>query len=186
MRRAVPNLQGLPRFFELTYRRPALAGLCHRRYSRRGRKSVRSVYLSGPQQFRRVFPKQVLLNLLINAIQAMSGVGEGPRELWVSSEKVAEIPGESEEGTLEDKASAEAKWSHVLIAVRDSGPGLDPKGLDRLFDAFYTTKPQGLGMGLAISRSIIEAHGGRLWAGANASRGAVFQFALPIRDEKMP
>jgi signal transduction histidine kinase len=134
----------------------------------------------------RIQLQQVLLNLLINAIQAMSGVGEGPRELWVSSEKVAEIPGESEEGTLEDKASAEAKWSHVLIAVRDSGPGLDPKGLDRLFDAFYTTKPQGLGMGLAISRSIIEAHGGRLWAGANASRGAVFQFALPIRDEKMP
>jgi signal transduction histidine kinase len=78
---------------------------------------------------------------------------------------------------------ADAEWSHVLIAVRDSGPGLDPKGLDRLFDAFYTTKPQGLGMGLAISRSIIEAHRGRLWAGANASRGAVFQFALPIRYE---
>jgi hypothetical protein len=59
---------------------------------------------------------------------------------------------------LEDKALADAEWSHVLLAVRDSGPGLDPKGLDRLFDAFYTTMPQGLGMGLAISRSIIEAH----------------------------
>jgi signal transduction histidine kinase len=126
----------------------------------------------------------VILNLLINAIEAMSGVGEGPRDLWVSSEKVAEIFGESEEDTLEDKALADAEWSHVLIAVRDSGPGLDPKGLDRLFDAFYTTKPQGLGMGLAISRSIIEAHRGRLWATANASQGAVFQFGLPIRDER--
>jgi signal transduction histidine kinase len=62
-----------------------------------------------------------------------------------------------------------AEWTHVLITVRDSGSGLDPEGLDRLFDAFYTTKPQGLGMGLAISRSIIEAHGGRLWAEANAT-----------------
>jgi PAS domain S-box-containing protein len=131
----------------------------------------------------RIQLQQVILNLLINAIEAMSGVGEGPRELWVSSEKVTEIFGESEEDTLEDKALADAEWSHVLIAVRDSGPGLDSKGLDRLFDAFYTTKPQGLGMGLAISRSIIEAHRGRLWATANASQGAVFQFTLPIRYE---
>jgi signal transduction histidine kinase len=80
---------------------------------------------------------------------------------------------------------ADAECTRVLIAVRDSGPGLDPKGLDRLFDAFYTTKPQGLGMGLAISRSIIEAHGGRLWATANAPQGAAFQFALPIRDGRM-
>ena len=79
----------------------------------------------------------------------------------------------------------EAEGTHVLIGVRDSGPGLDPKGLDRLFDAFYTTKPQGLGMGLAISRSIIEAHGGRLWAKANAPRGTVFQFPLPNLDERM-
>jgi signal transduction histidine kinase len=69
--------------------------------------------------------------------------------------------------------------------VEDSGLGLDPKSLDRLFDAFYTTKPHGLGMGLAISRSIIEAHGGRLWATANACRGAVFQFSLPIGEERM-
>ena len=134
----------------------------------------------------RVQLQQVILNLLINAIEAMSGVGEGPRELWVSSEKVSEIPGELEEKRLNDKALAEAEFTHVLVAVRDSGPGLDPKGLDRLFDAFYTTKPQGLGMGLAISHSIIEAHGGRLWAKANAPRGAIFQFALPIREEKMP
>jgi PAS domain S-box-containing protein len=133
----------------------------------------------------RVQLQQVILNLLINAIEAMSGVGEGPRELWVSSEKVTEIPEELEEKTLNDKALAEAEWTHLLVAVRDSGPGLDPKGLDRLFDAFYTTKPQGLGMGLAISHSIIEAHGGRLWAKANAPRGAVFQFVLPIREERM-
>jgi PAS domain S-box-containing protein len=133
----------------------------------------------------RVQLQQVILNLLINAIEAMSGVGEGPRELWVSSEKVTEIPGELEEKTLNDKALAEAEFTHVLVAVRDSGPRLDPKGLDRLFDAFYTTKPHGLGMGLAISHSIIEAHGGRLWAKANAPRGAVFQFVLPIREERM-
>ena len=67
----------------------------------------------------------------------------------------------------------------VLISVQDSGPGLDPQSLDHLFEAFYTTKPHGLGMGLAISRSLIEAHGGRLWATTNAPRGAVFQFTLP-------
>jgi C4-dicarboxylate-specific signal transduction histidine kinase len=133
----------------------------------------------------RIQLQQVILNLLINAIQAMSGGGEGPRELVVSSERVTEIPGESEEDTFQDKALAHTEGTHVLIAVRDSGPGLDPKGLNRLFDAFYTTKPRGLGMGLAISRSIIEAHGGRLEAKVNAPRGAVFQFTLPIRDERL-
>ena len=123
-----------------------------------------------------------MLNLLINAIEAMSGAGEGTRELWVSSEKFVEIAGESEKDRGADRALADAEWTHVLITMRDSGPGVDPKSLDRLFDAFYTTKPQGLGMGLAISRSIIEAHGGRLWAMANASRGAAFQFTLPIRN----
>jgi PAS domain S-box-containing protein len=129
--------------------------------------------------------QQVILNLLMNAIEAMSGVGKGARELWVSSEKVTEIQGESKEERYEDRALAEPEWTHVLITVRDSGPGLDPQRLNRLFDAFYTTKPQGLGMGLAISRSIIEAHGGRLWAKANAPRGAVFELTLPIRDETM-
>jgi signal transduction histidine kinase len=133
----------------------------------------------------RIQLQQVILNLLINAIQAMSGGGEGPRDLWVSSQKVTDVPDESEKDTFQDKALAEAHFTHVLIAVRDSGPGLDPKGLNRLFDAFYTTKPQGLGMGLAISRSIIEAHGGRLEAKVNAPRGAVFQFTLPIRDERL-
>jgi PAS domain S-box-containing protein len=129
----------------------------------------------------RIQLQQVILNLLMNAIEAMSGVAEGPRELGVSSEAVTEIPGKPKEERYEDRALADAEWTEVLITVRDSGPGLDPQRLNRLFDAFYTTKPQGLGMGLAISRSIIEGHGGRLWAKANAPRGAVFQFTLPIR-----
>jgi PAS domain S-box-containing protein len=133
----------------------------------------------------RIQLQQVILNLLMNAIEAMSGVAEGPRELGVSSEKVTEIPGESKEERYEDRALADAEWTEVLITVRDSGPGLDPQRLNRLFDAFYTTKPQGLGMGLAISRSIIEAHGGRLWAKANVPQGAVFQFTLPIRGARI-
>jgi len=112
----------------------------------------------------RIQLQQVLLNLIMNAIEAMRGVDEYlPRELWVDSEEV--------------------ESTNVLIAVRDSGPGLDAETLDRLFETFYTTKPEGLGMGLPISRSIIEAHGGRLWATANASHtGAVFQFTLPISE----
>ena len=133
----------------------------------------------------RIQLQQVILNLLMNAIEAMSGMVEGPRELGLSSEKATEIPGESKEERYEDRALADAEWTEVLITVRDSGPGLDPQRLNRLFDAFYTTKPQGLGMGLAISRSIIEAHGGRLWATANVPQGAVFQFTLPIRDARI-
>lgn len=113
----------------------------------------------------RIQLQQVILNLMMNAIEAMSGAGEGPRELLVRS------------GTDESRA--------VLVSVEDSGQGLDPKSLDRLFDAFYTTKPQGLGMGLAISHSLVEAHGGRLWATANPPHGAVFQFTLPIGSERV-
>jgi PAS domain S-box-containing protein len=131
----------------------------------------------------RIQLEQVILNLLLNAIEAMSAAGDGPRELFVSSQK---INATREEDRFGDKALGDPEWTHVLIAVQDSGPGLDPNNLDRLFDAFYTTKPQGLGMGLAISRSIVEAHGGRLWATADSSRGAVFQFTLPIRDESNP
>jgi signal transduction histidine kinase len=105
----------------------------------------------------RVQLQQVVLNLLINAIEAISGMSEGPRELLISTAKTD--PG-------------------VLISVRDSGPGLTPESVERLFESFYTTKPGGLGMGLSICRSIIEAHGGRLWASANEPRGAVFQFTL--------
>jgi PAS domain S-box-containing protein len=128
----------------------------------------------------RIQLEQVMLNLVVNAIEAMSGVAEDLRELRVSSEKFVEVAGKSEEGTSAGRVFADAEGSHVLISVQDSGPGVDPKSLDRLFDAFYTTKPQGMGMGLAISRSIIEAHGGRLWAMANPSGGAVFQFTLRL------
>jgi PAS domain S-box-containing protein len=107
----------------------------------------------------RVQLQQVILNLLMNGIEAMSGMPEGPRQLLISTR------------------ATEAKG--VLVAVWDSGPGLAPEGADRLFESFYTTKPSGLGMGLSISRSIIEAHGGQLSAGANTPQGAVFQFILP-------
>jgi PAS domain S-box-containing protein len=115
----------------------------------------------------RVQLQQVILNLIINAIEAMSGVAETPRALLIST-------GQAEPGG-------------VLVAVRDSGPGLDPASLEHLFNAFYTTKSGGMGMGLAICRSIIEAHEGQLCASANEPRGAVFQFTLPLqRDETLP
>jgi signal transduction histidine kinase len=118
----------------------------------------------------------------MNGIEALRGMDEGPRDLMVSSEKSTEPSSGSAEGTPATATSAWTAGPHVLVTVRDTGPGLDPQGLERLFEAFYTTKPQGLGMGLAISRSIIQAHGGRLWAGTNAPQGAAFAFALPIRD----
>jgi len=107
----------------------------------------------------RVQLQQVVLNLILNAVEAMSCLDEPPRELRVSTTRNAS--------------------GAILVAVRDSGPGLDPTMVNRLFDPFYTTKPEGIGMGLAICNSIIEAHGGRLWASANEPRGAVFQFTLP-------
>jgi PAS domain S-box-containing protein len=107
----------------------------------------------------RVQLQQVILNLIVNAIEAMSGMSEGARELWISTEINAS--------------------NGALVAVRDSGPGLDPASLEHLFDAFYTTKSSGMGMGLSICRSIIEAQGGRIWAEANVPQGATFQFTLP-------
>jgi PAS domain S-box-containing protein len=126
----------------------------------------------------RVQLQQVMLNLLINGIQAMSEVDEGPRELEVCSEQVSGRYSGLKPENYEQSSLASAERTDVLITVRDSGPGLDPQTVDRLFEPFYTSKPEGLGMGLTISRSIIEAHGGRLWAKANAPRGAVFQFTL--------
>ena len=79
-------------------------------------------------------------------------------------------------------STEQAEPEGVLVAVRDSGPGLAPGAAERLFEAFYTTKPNGLGMGLSICRSIIEAHGGRLWATANEPRGAIFQFTAPAHS----
>jgi len=83
------------------------------------------------------------------------------------------------EGSRELVISTARTDSGVLVAVRDSGPGLAPESTERLFESFYTTKPDGLGMGLSICRSIVETHQGRLWASANTPRGAVFQFILP-------
>jgi PAS domain S-box-containing protein len=106
----------------------------------------------------RVQLQQVALNLILNAVEAMGSVKAGPRELLISTEQ---------------------KHECILVAVRDSGPGVDPDVLKRVFEPFYTTKTGGTGMGLAICRSIVDAHGGRLWAEANEPRGAVFQFTLP-------
>jgi PAS domain S-box-containing protein len=124
--------------------------------------------------------QQVILNLVLNAIQAMSGTTEGRREMQVSSEKVSAKHSGYKLENSEQSGLANVEWSHVLVTVRDSGPGLDAQLVNRLFEAFYTTKPQGLGIGLTISRSIIEAHGGKLWAKANTPPGAIFQFTLPI------
>ena len=107
----------------------------------------------------RVQLQQVLLNLIVNALEAMGLANAGPKELLISTEKV--------------------ESSGVLVAVQDLGPGLEPAMLERVFESFYTTKPTGLGLGLSICRSIIEAHGGRLWASTNQPRGATFQFTLP-------
>jgi hypothetical protein len=107
----------------------------------------------------RVQLQQVALNLILNAIEAMNSVTTGARDLSISTER-----------TQPDA---------VLVAVRDSGPGIDPNDLERVFETFYTTKSDGTGMGLSISRSIVAAHGGRLWADVNAPRGAVFRFTLP-------
>jgi signal transduction histidine kinase len=108
----------------------------------------------------RVQLQQVILNLILNAVEAMSGVSEGSRELLISTGNDA--------------------LGGVLVAVQDSGPGLNPESVDRLFDAFYTTKPGGMGMGLSICRSIVDAHGGRIWASRTAGPGATVQFTLPL------
>jgi signal transduction histidine kinase len=100
-----------------------------------------------------------MLNLIMNGIDAMSEVCNRPRELLVTAGQ--DIP---------DK---------IRVSVRDSGTGIEPQNLTRVFQAFYTTKPYGIGIGLSISRSIIEAHGGRLWAVQNEGPGATFQFTLP-------
>jgi signal transduction histidine kinase len=107
----------------------------------------------------RVELQQVVVNLILNAIEAMSGATENTRELLIRT--------------------AKADSGGILIAVMDSGPGLPPASRERLFEPFYTTKPDGLGIGLSICHSIIEAHGGQLWASANEPRGTIFQFTVP-------
>ena len=106
----------------------------------------------------RVQLQQVVLNLIMNGIEAMSAVGDRPRELIISTQS--------------------GEIDQVHVTVQDSGIGLDPKSMERIFDAFYTTKSEGMGMGLAISRSIVENHDGRLWAVPNDGPGATFQFTL--------
>jgi C4-dicarboxylate-specific signal transduction histidine kinase len=108
----------------------------------------------------RIQLQQVVVNLVINGVDAMATITDRPREILIESQ-----PHESRE---------------VLVAVRDSGIGIDSESADRLFNAFFTTKPSGMGMGLSISRSIIMAHGGRLWVSPNADHGAAFQFTVPI------
>src|SRR5258707_9307230 len=114
----------------------------------------------------RVQLQQVVLNLIVNAVQAMGGVADGPRELFITTARV--------------------EPDGVLVAVKDSGPGVAPASLERLFAPFYTTKPDGFGMGLSICRSIIEAHGGRLWVTANLPRGAIFNFTMPTHPGSAP
>jgi signal transduction histidine kinase len=110
----------------------------------------------------RVQLQQVLINLIANGIEAMNGVHDRPRELTIRA--------------------ARTEPDTAMVEVRDTGTGLDPGHVDRLFQSFYTTKAEGMGMGLAISRSIIEAHGGRLEAMPNEPHGAVFRFTLPARE----
>ena len=107
----------------------------------------------------RVELQQVAVNLILNAIEAMGGTTEWPRELLIRT--------------------ARADHEGVFVAIEDSGPGFPPGSLERLFEPFFTTKSGGLGIGLSICRSIIESHGGRLWASANEACGAIFQFTLP-------
>jgi PAS domain S-box-containing protein len=109
----------------------------------------------------RVQLQQVLLNLIVNAVEAMSGTSEGQRELLISTEKIE---------------------SGIAVMVQDSGPGLSPATVGRVFESFHTTKPGGLGLGLSICRSIIEAHRGRLWATNNVRQGATFHFTLPTHS----
>ena len=110
----------------------------------------------------RVQIQQVMLNLIVNAIEAMSQMSDDRRELLISTQAEADC---------------------VLVAVRDSGPGLSEDATERVFEAFYTTKSSGLGMGLSICRSIVEHHGGRLWATANVPKGAAFQFTIPVNSD---
>ena len=126
----------------------------------RNRVSVQARLADGlvPVHGDRVQLQQVVLNLILNAVEAMGSVGSGARELSVSTRR---------------------EGSDVRVVVRDSGPGIDAAQLERIFEPFYTTKASGVGMGLAICRSIVDAHGGRLWAEPNDPCGAVLQFMVP-------
>jgi C4-dicarboxylate-specific signal transduction histidine kinase len=117
----------------------------------------------------RVQLQQVLLNLVVNAMDAMASLDE--RERWLR---------------IRGHLDADDGRRAVTISVEDRGVGLQPEDASRLFDAFFTTKAHGMGLGLAISRSIIDAHGGRLWAEPNGERGAIFSFRLPVANAPAP
>jgi PAS domain S-box-containing protein len=129
--------------------------------------SVRTLLAEGlaPVRGDRVQLQQVVLNLILNAVEAIGSIELGPRDLLISTEQ--------------------DQTQEVRVAVRDSGPGIDPENLERVFEAFYTTKTTGMGMGLSICRSIIDAHGGRLWASVIEPHGAVFQFTLPHAEKEI-
>jgi signal transduction histidine kinase len=114
----------------------------------------------------RVQLQQVIINLVMNGAEAMQSVTDRPRELVIRS--------------------GQDETQQVLISVTDCGVGISAQNADRLFNAFFTTKSGGMGMGLSICRSIMEAHGGRLWATANVPHGAMFQFTLPVNAEHAP
>jgi len=128
----------------------------------RGRVMLRTEFADNlpPVTGDRVQLQQVILNLLLNALDAMSGMDDRPRPLVVRT--------------------AQDDPHRVCVTVRDAGTGFPPQDADRLFDAFYTTKSDGMGIGLSVSRSIIESHGGRLWAAQNDGPGATFAFSIPL------
>jgi signal transduction histidine kinase len=113
----------------------------------------------------RVQLQQVILNLLLNAADAMTDIDDRPRDLVVS--------------TTRDEVD------RIRVAIRDAGVGFDPETADRLFEAFYTTKTSGMGIGLSVSRSIIERHHGRMWAARNDGPGATFSFSIPCAPERL-
>jgi C4-dicarboxylate-specific signal transduction histidine kinase len=114
----------------------------------------------------RIQLQQVVMNLVLNGVEAMASVTDRPREIVVKTQA--------------------AGAGGILVPVEDSGPGLDPATTERIFDPFYTTKPGGMGIGLSISRTIVEAHGGRIWASPRAPHGTIIQFSLPMSGGKRP
>jgi signal transduction histidine kinase len=129
----------------------------------KNRVSVRTQLSHGLLRVRadRVQLQQVMLNLILNAMEAMSGVDDQTRELVIST--------------------ASREPDELLVVVTDSGPGVTPENRERIFESFYTTKADGVGIGLSICRSIIESHGGRVWADSAAVRGAAVCFTLPVQ-----
>jgi signal transduction histidine kinase len=111
----------------------------------------------------RVQLQQVVLNLIMNGVEAMRTAPAPLRHLQICTHR--------------------ADLEHVLVTIADAGGGIDPANSERVFDAFFTTKPEGLGIGLSICRSIVEAHGGRLWASPNEPRGSIFSFTLPAAHQ---